>query len=97
MQELESKSNEVKNQEPLPEPLPLQGFRKPSLAEAKATHEMLEGFREGVKEGNYQGKHLVHIAMGLQFLDNMVNQSRGQLDLAKLKAKKESEKLNVVS
>lgn len=45
---------------------------------------MLLGFREGVREGTYQGKHLMHIAQGLMLLDQLINQSQGQLDRAKI-------------
>ena len=84
MTDLESKDPITNAQsEPLPEPTPPPAIRPPSLQEIKGTHEMLVGFREGIREGTYQGKHLIHIAMGLNFLDNMVNQSKAQLDYAK--------------
>ncbi len=43
---------------------------------------MLIGFREGVKEGTYQGKQLRYIAMGIEFLDNMIRQSSVNLTAA---------------
>jgi hypothetical protein len=93
-------SNEQLAQSPAPTPPPIE---VPTLQEIRGTHEMLMGFRDGVREGTFQGKHLVHIAMGLQFLDNMVDQSSSQLDYAKKlqkeamkAAKEELTKLSVI-
>lgn len=48
---------------------------------------MLTGFREGVREGTYQGKHLKHIALGIEWLGPMINQWQAQLELAKREQK----------
>jgi hypothetical protein len=53
-------------------------------SEVAATAEMLSGFREGVKEGTYKGRHLVHIAQGIMFLDRMVEQSQRDLRAARM-------------
>lgn len=66
---------ELRQESPAPSSAPV--F---NIDQARATRKMLIGFREGVREGTFKGKYLVDIAMGLQFLDNMVQQSQLQLD-----------------
>lgn len=79
-----------------------------NVDQMKASHQMLVGFRKGVREGTFQGEHLIHIAQGLMFLDTMIGQSEGQIQMAKdrekavlLKAKDEIKaaggKIGVVS
>ncbi len=43
---------------------------------------MLMGFKIGIQQGTYQGKYLKHIAMGLEFLENMLKQSAFNLQMA---------------
>ena len=81
-------STESKEQSPEPSPqsnggavVPTPG-RSVTLGEIQATHDMLVGFRKGIKQGSFTGDHLIQIAQGLQFLDNMVAQSQGQLEMA---------------
>ncbi len=50
---------------------------------------MLQGFRDGVREGTFQGKHLRDIALGLDFLERMIQQSKLQVEMAK-RAEKEA-------
>lgn len=67
--------------EQLPEPL---SARTPiNLLEMEKTHEMLMGFRGAVKEGSFPGRSAEHIAMGIIFLTNMLNQSSAQIKMAK--------------
>jgi len=75
---------ESKEQSPAPSrpSEPTQAGRTVTLGEIQATHDMLVGFRKGIRAGTYAGDHLIHIAQGLQFLDNMVAQSQGQLEMA---------------
>lgn len=74
----------IESTEPSNVPLmPPSSARKPTIKDVQSTHEMLVGFREGVKEGTFKGKHLVHIAMGLQFLDNMVSQSQQTFEMVR--------------
>lgn len=48
---------------------------------------MLISFREGVRNGTYEGKNLISIAQGLMFLDSLIGQSQGQLEMAKKEEK----------
>ncbi len=74
--------------EPLTGPsMPPSSIPKLPIEQIKASHLMLTGFREGIREGTYQGKHLIHIAQGLMFLDQMIGQSQGQLEMAKKEQK----------
>lgn len=60
---------------------------KPSFDLIKGSHDMMLSFREGVRNGTYQGKHLISIAQGLMFLDTLIGQSQGQLERAKAEQK----------
>lgn len=79
--------NQENTQDPNGAPSP--GLFPTSLSadQIRLSHEMLKGFREGVREGTFQGKHLTHIAQGLMFLDTMIGQSKGQLEMAKQREK----------
>lgn len=57
------------------------------LDQMRQSHDMLIGFREGVREGSYQGRHLIKIAQGLMFLDKMIGQCAGQIEVAKQREK----------
>lgn len=48
---------------------------------------MLNGFLEAVLDGSYQGKYSTYIAMGVQFLRNMIVQSNHDLDRVKSQEK----------
>lgn len=60
------------------------------LNTAKNSHRMLLDFRDVIAEARYAGKHATAIAMGLNFLENMISQSAGQISALK-RAEKESE------
>jgi hypothetical protein len=78
--------------EQLPEPSQQsQQLRSPTLREIQQTHEMLVGFRKGIREATFKGEFLVHVAQGMAFLDNMVAQSQGQYEMA-IRMQKEAEK-----
>ena len=74
-----------------PEPSPQSNLRSPTLREIQQTHEMLVGFRKGIKSGTFSGEHIVHVAQGMAFLDNMVAQSQGQYEMA-IRVEKEMKK-----
>ena len=90
--------NELKEQSPAPSQRPeLEPQGQPSgrpgatLREIQQTHEMLVGFRKGIKSGTFSGENIVFVAMGMQFLDNMVAQSQGQYEMA-IRVEKEMKK-----
>lgn len=86
LNQAEPGSNGFKEELPVLSPVQ-DSLHRVSLNEIRATHEMLIGFREGVKEGTYQGKQLKYIAMGIEFLDNMVKQSAQNLAMASQREK----------
>lgn len=63
------------------------------LRTAKDTSKMLRDFRDGILAASYPGVYSRPIAMGLNFLDNMVIQADGQLAALKQTAKTTKEAL----
>ena len=49
------------------------------LDTAKKSHRMLTDFEDAIKRASYAGKDAAAIAMGLQFLANMIANSAGQV------------------
>jgi len=72
-----------------PEPLP--GLspqpRRVTLQEVKATQDMLIGFHETVSEASILGKQSRYMAMGIEFLKNMIEQSRRDVERVKAQEK----------
>lgn len=58
-----------------------------SVQQVKDTRDMLVGFREAILEASFAGKHSRNVAMGLEFLNNMVNQAHRDLDAVKAQEK----------
>jgi hypothetical protein len=89
-EESETKTPETNGSpEPSPElstPAPFQ-LPKLSFQQIKESHDMLMGFREGVRDGTYQGRWLIKIAQGLMFLDSIIGQSQAQMEHAKQEQK----------
>lgn len=78
------------SQEPSTVPSQAPAAFNPDVNVHKQTFKMLKGFAAGVRGGTYKGEHLIDIAMGVQFLDQMIAQSEGQLQYA-IRLEKEAE------
>lgn len=63
------------------------------LETAKKTHQMFLDFRNAIKQAQYRGADAHAIAMGLNFLENMINNSSGQLGALKQAEKQTREAL----
>jgi hypothetical protein len=74
----------IESPEPSQEPSPQ---RRVSLQEVKATQDMLIGFREGIMEASIIGKYSKTVAMGIEFLNNMIEQSRRDVERVKIQEK----------
>lgn len=79
----DSNNSNPENVEPLIAPSPLNDQPRVSLDEMTQSHMMLIGFRDGVRGGTFQGSYLRDIALGLDFLERMIQNSKMQLEMAK--------------
>lgn len=77
--------NEERSPEPSTPPFP----RKPQvgLKEVLSTRDMLVGFKDAVETAVFEGKKSHWVAMGLQFLNNMVDQARRDVERVKAQEK----------
>lgn len=86
MSNLETNEPGVPSNEPLTPPVlnPKHGL---NFEQVKSSHRMLVGFREAINEGSYFGKHMVYLAQGLMFLNQMIGQSESHLEVLKQEQK----------
>jgi hypothetical protein len=52
---------------------------KAMLAEARATRDMLVGFRAAVESGNYHGSKMLDLAKGLAFMEAILKQNNAHI------------------
>lgn len=52
---------------------------KALLAEARATRDMLVGFRSAVESGRYDGAKMLDLAKGMAFLEAILNQNQAHI------------------
>lgn len=69
------------------------------LKMARDSYMMLIEFRDAVDAAQFPGSHAKWVAMGLNFLENMINQSHAQLEVMKRLARegKKAENLAVTA
>jgi hypothetical protein len=53
----------------------------------RSSHEMLTGFRDALRESSFPGSYARHIALGMDFIERMIQQSRMNMDMAKREEK----------
>src|ERR1041385_8488511 len=53
------------------------------LETAKQSHKMLLDFRDAIQEASFQGRKSAVVATGLNFLENMITQSAGNMNALK--------------
>jgi hypothetical protein len=57
------------------------------LTTAKQSYQMLVNFKNAIEDATFEGRHAAVIAMGLNFLTNMVQQASQQIKMLKQTAK----------
>lgn len=96
---------ESQNEPQAPSPAPLPDFNQELrnaqktgdfdfvLDTAKKSHRMLTDFRDAVRGASYSGATAPAISMGLNFLENMISNSAGQISALKQAEKQTREAL----
>lgn len=83
----------IESEQNVTEPSP-QPASSLTVEQARASKEQLVKFRDAIFEGTFSGRSMIDVAKGLMFLEALIGQAQGQLELAKMNAKsKEKETL----
>lgn len=70
---------ETSEPQPVATPQPVSENLKALLSRARSTRQMLYDFKAAMEDCTVHGSHVVHLALGMNFVHQLINQSSGDI------------------